>query len=360
MKGTGSRDVKGLLFTTPNWRGFLHRRAVLGVLHGPMDPAEHPWFWLFAPDKQKIPGTFSLFTDGSSRRRPRQTPWVCRMTSYGPRVPDAGATFPEDELGHRGFWRRPKGSRSPPRPSSNTALLSAFMPSPGRLTSLATIQSSFFSSSLRRAPSLQVVRLGGEPHHDLPRPLARGEGFQNVDGRHQDEPPRPAAFPELLGRDGLRAVIGHRGHGNKEVALRKKRFAHLRTSPRRTPRGCTFTPARRRQLHRAAHQVHPPSARRGGLRQRVTHPAARSIAQKPHRIEMLAGRSGGDQAAKAVAHPAIHTATPRHVHPWLSLRDAAAGIPKKYLASRRPLRMLTPCFGSCSRPISRLRLRAMP
>ena len=49
------------------------------------------------------------------------------------------------------FGAGPNANRAPLRPSSTTALSSAFIPRPGRPTSLATIQSRFFSASFRRA-----------------------------------------------------------------------------------------------------------------------------------------------------------------------------------------------------------------
>jgi hypothetical protein len=44
MKGAGLSGVKVFSATTPNWRGFLHPRVIVGVLHGPMDPEIIPWF----------------------------------------------------------------------------------------------------------------------------------------------------------------------------------------------------------------------------------------------------------------------------------------------------------------------------
>ena len=74
--------------------------------------------------------------------------------------------------------------------------------------------------------------------------------------------------------------------------------------------GTTWTPSldgrlasrRRRQRHRTADEIHLPAARDGVPGQRIAHLAARSIAQEPHRVEVLARRSGGDQAANTVAH----------------------------------------------------------
>src|SRR5206468_12846106 len=42
----------------------------------------------------------------------------------------------------------------------------------------------------------------------------------------------------------------------------------------------------------------PAVARR--LRERVTHPSARTVGDEPNRVEPLAGRSGGDEDAQAL------------------------------------------------------------
>ena len=63
----------------------------------------------------------------------------------------AAATWRRMNSATAAFGAGPKRRAGCPGPSSTTALRTAPMPSPGRLTSLATIQSRFFAASLRRA-----------------------------------------------------------------------------------------------------------------------------------------------------------------------------------------------------------------
>ena len=94
----------------------------------------------------------------------------------------------------------------------------------------------------------------------------------------------------------LRDEVGDRRGHRQNVALRKFRgeeVFEIRGALERDE----AQPFRPDEPGRSGEESHarPAVARR--LRERVTHPSARTVGDEPNRVEPLAGRSGGDEDA---------------------------------------------------------------
>ena len=147
---------------------------------------------------------------------------------------------------------------------------------------------------LAAARCLDVVGLGREPHEDLPRiaaaPRARGgcRASARARGRGCRPPSSTSSLEPRFGRKSATAAAITTASASSRVAEHGR--PHLLG---RRHLGHGHAPRRR---HRAGteHEPHvgPPAGRLG--RDRDAHPAARAVAEEPHRVDRLMGRPGRD------------------------------------------------------------------
>ena len=144
---------------------------------------------------------------------------------------------------------------------------------------------------------LDVLGLGGEAHQELVGATLLGEGRDDVrHGFERDRHPLPVLL-QFLRRGLRRSPVADRGGHDQHVA-RAEQGVGLPVHLGGGDDGIIHHPGRLGQRDGPGHEVDRPAGFLRGGGQGEAHLARRRVADEAHRIEELAGRTGGDEAAE--------------------------------------------------------------